>query len=370
MAGKAADVKGESSLQTPGFVNMTFRQPYGVCGAIIPWNAPVTALTFKLAPALLAGNTMVAKSSEKAPLTSLFIGKLIMKAGFPPGVVNILSGTGVNCGSTMASHMDIRKISFTGSVQAGRAIRRAAADSNMKHITLELGGKSPLIIFEDADIEKAATASAFSILYNSGQVCIASTRVYVHSSILDQFCRLLVAAVGKMGTNPTGHTDPRDKRTIRGPQADKRQFDIIQKYLLDSKSAGHKVLTGGSRDGDQGFYIQPTVILNPAENSAVMREEIFGPVVCVRPFDTEEEVLILANDSEYGLYASTFTKDISRALRIAKGLESGTVGINCTSPMMTHDMPFGGVKQSGEGRELGAHALDDWTELKTVYICL
>lgn len=370
MAGKAVDVKGESSLQTPNFVNFTFRQPYGVCAAITPWNAPVTEFFFKVAPAVLAGNTIVAKSSEKAPLTSLLVAKLTQEAGFPRGVVNVLSGTGPNCGAAIASHMEIRKISFTGSARTGRAIKKAALESNLKHVTLELGGKSPLIIFEDADLEKAANAAAVSILYNSGQVCIASTRIYAHSSILKRFCELLVSAVRKQGTNPTDGKDPLLSATVRGPQADKAQFETILKYIRGSRDKGDKILTGGERDGEQGFYIQPAVILDPEEQSAVMREEIFGPVGCVRSFTTEEEVVRLANDTEYGLYASAFTRDLSRGLRMAKALESGTVGLNCTSPMMTFDMPFGGVKQSGEGRENGQHALDDWTELKTVYVGL
>jgi len=370
MAGKAADVKGESSLQTPNFVNLTFRQPYGVCAAIIPWNAPVTEFFFKAAPAVLAGNTIVVKSSEKAPLTILLVARFIQEAGIPRGVVNVLSGFGPTCGAAIASHMDIRKISFTGSARTGRAIKRLALESNLKHVTLELGGKSPLIIFEDADLEKAARAAAASILYNSGQVCIASTRIYVCSSVLASFCEILRLEIQKQGTNPSECANPLLKTTVRGPQVDKVQFDIILKYINDSRQTGGKILAGGGREGDKGFYIQPTIILNPEEQSTVMREEIFGPVVCVRPFETEEEALRLANDTEYGLYASAYTKDLTRALRVAKALESGSVGLNCTSPMMTLDMPFGGVKQSGEGRENGQHALDDWTELKTVYIGL
>ncbi|KIW78586.1 hypothetical protein Z517_08424 [Fonsecaea pedrosoi CBS 271.37] len=370
MAGKAADVKGESSLQTPNFVNFTFRQPYGVCAAITPWNAPVTELFFKVAPAVLAGNTIVVKSSEKAPLTSLLVAKLCREAGIPAGVINVLSGTGSICGAAIASHMEIRKISFTGSARTGRAIKKAALESNLKHVTLELGGKSPLIIFEDAELDRAASAAAFSILYNSGQVCIASTRIYVHASILERFCQLLVAAVRKQGGNPSEGNDPLVSTTVRGPQADKGQFESIMTYIAGSRKAGDQILVGGDREGDRGFYIQPTIILEPDEHSAVMREEIFGPVACVRSFQTEEEVLRLANDTEYGLYASAFTRDLSRAMRMARGLESGTVGLNCTSPMMTLDMPFGGIKQSGEGRENGQHALDDWTELKTVYVGL
>ncbi|KIW17962.1 hypothetical protein PV08_05157 [Exophiala spinifera] len=370
VAGKAADVKGESSLQTAGFVNLTFRQPYGVCAAIIPWNAPVTEFFFKVTPAVLAGNTIVLKSSEKAPLTSLLLARLCQEAQIPAGVINVLSGMGPTCGAAMASHMDIRKISFTGSARTGRAIKQAALESNLKHVALELGGKNPLIIFDDADLSKAANAAASSILYNSGQVCIASTRVYVHASILERFCDLFTSSLVKQAANPIKGNDPLSPFTVRGPQADKAQFTSIMKYITDSRKAGYKILTGGDREGERGFYIQPTIILNPEESSAVMREEIFGPVVCVRSFQTEEEVISLANETEYGLYASTFTRDLSRAMRMARSLEAGIVGLNCTSPMMTLDMPFGGVKQSGDGRENGQHALDDWTELKTVYIGL
>ncbi|PGH21287.1 hypothetical protein AJ80_03337 [Polytolypa hystricis UAMH7299] len=396
MAGKAADVQGESSLQTAGYVNVSFRQPYGVCAAIAPWNAPVTALTFKLAPAVLAGNTLVAKSSEKAPLTSLFLARLILRAGFPPGVINILSGTGPLCGAALASHMGIRKLSFTGSVGAGREIKKAAAASNLKNVTLELGGKSPMIVFNDADVQHAAVLSARSTLYNSGQVCTSSSRVYVHASIADDFCRRLVTALEELGANPPLRSTPEApgnsaiarlgnplaKSTVRGPQADKAQFDTIMGYLHGARESGYTILTGGDREvlssgrtgedahSSTGFFIQPTVIFNPPSSSAVMQEEIFGPVVCVAPFESEEEVLRLANDTEYGLYASVFTRDISRALRFVKGLESGAVGVNCTSPFMTHDMPFGGIKQSGEGRELGKRALDEWTEEKSVFIAL
>jgi aldehyde dehydrogenase (NAD+) len=368
-AGKATDIQGESSLQTANFVNLTFRQPFGVCGAIVPWNAPVTMLTFKLAAALITGNTLVAKSSEKAPLTCLFIGKLCQQAGIPPGVVNILSGTGLVCGNAMARHMEIRKISFTGSVSAGRAIKKAAAESNLKNVSLELGGKSPLIIFDDAEIEKAASLAAMSILSNSGQQCIASSRIYVQSSIAEEFSRKLVRAIEENGSNPSGN-DPLSYNTVRGPQGDKIQFDSIMRYLEDARASNYKFLTGGSREGDKGYFIKPTVIFNPDDKSKVMTEEIFGPVQCLSTFETEEEVMDRANDTEFGLYASVYTRDLSRALRVAKRFEAGTVGINTTSPMMTFDMPFGGWKGSGDGRELSNHSLAVWTELKSVYISL
>lgn len=370
VAGKATDIQGESSLQTPGFLNVTVRQPYGVCAAITPWNAPITMLSFKLGPALIAGNTLVVKSSEKAPLTSLYLGRLIVKAGFPPGVVNILSGYGLPCGNALASHMDIRKLSFTGSVGTGKLIKKAAAASNLKNVTVELGGKSPLLIFEDADLDKAAAGAARSILLNSGQACIASSRVYIQGSVAQEFSDKLVAILEESGANPPSSCDPLDPVTKRGPQAGQQQFDSILKFIEDAKSDGNEVLVGGNRETQTGFYLEPTVIAGAAASSRIMREEIFGPVICLNSFTDEEEAVALANDSEFGLYASVYTQDISRALRVAKTFESGTVGVNCTSPMMTHDMPFGGVKQSGEGKELGIAGVLAWTELKTIYIAI
>ncbi|KIW76448.1 hypothetical protein Z517_11194 [Fonsecaea pedrosoi CBS 271.37] len=370
MAGKATDVQGTSSTQTPGFLNLTLREPYGVCAAITPWNAPVTMLMFKMAPALIAGNTLVVKSSEKAPLTSLYVASLARAAGFPPGVLNVLSGFGTPCGAALASHMKIRKISFTGSVRTGKAIKEAAAKSNLKMVTLELGGKSPLVIFEDADLDKAAEAAAKSILLNSGQACIASTRVYVAKTAMEAFCQKFVQSLKDLGANPSSGNDPRVPGTRRGPQATQSQFESILSYIKEAERSGYGIIAGGKREGQRGFFVEPTIIYEPDEQSRVMREEIFGPVACVKGFETEEDVIRRANDSEFGLYASVYTKDISRALRVGRAFESGTVGINCTSPMMTHDMPFGGVKQSGEGRELGKTAVDDWTQLKTMYIAM
>jgi aldehyde dehydrogenase (NAD+) len=370
MAGKATDIQGESSLQTAGFVNVTLRQPYGVCAAITPWNAPVTMLTFKMAPALIAGNTLVVKSSEKAPLTSLYIAKLVREAGFPPGVLNILNGFGRPCGEALASHMKVRKISFTGSVGGGKAVQEAAARSNLKKVTLELGGKSPLVIFPDADLDKAAQGAALSILLNSGQACIASSRVYVHEDVAIEFRDRLAKALLKKGANPPGENNPLSPATKRGPQADGQQFARIQQYIQDARNSGTEIVTGGQREGNTGFFIQPTLVWQPPEQSRIMKEEVFGPVQCLTIFSDENDVLARANDSEFGLYASVYTRDLSRALRFATAFESGNVGVNVTSPMMTHDMAFGGLKQSGQGRELGQHGLDEWTELKTVYFAL
>jgi aldehyde dehydrogenase (NAD+) len=353
-------------LNTKDHVNITFRQPFGVCGGIIPWNIPLLMLINKVGPALVTGNTLVLKSSEKSPLSSLFVAKLAQEIGLPKGVLNVLSGFGRPCGEAIAKHMDIRKLSFTGSVIAGRAIKKAAAESNLKNVTLELGGKSPLVIFEDAELAKAIPAAAFSILANSGQACIASSRVYVHASIADKFMAGMKAAMVEMGKSG----DALVAGTRRGPQADKIQFDRVMSYLQSAKDEKIDIPLGGHREGEKGYFIEPTIIANAPEDSKVMKEEIFGPVVCINTFTDEEEVLEKANDTEYGLYASVFTKDISRALRVAKRLEAGSVGVNCTSPTMAIDMPFGGFKQSGDGRELSKYSTDYWTELKSVFIAL
>jgi aldehyde dehydrogenase (NAD+) len=365
-AGRALDVTGDSSLNTAGMVNVSFRQPFGVCGAIVPWNVPLAMVAMKSAPALITGNTLVLKSSEKSPLSALLFARLAQEVGIPKGVLNILSGYGRPCGEAIAKHMDIRKISFTGSAVAGRAIKKAAAESNLKNVTLELGGKSPLIIFEDADLAKAVPAAAFSILANSGQACIASSRVYVHEKIAPQFLEGMKTAMTQMGVS----ADPLAEGTMRGPQVDKIQFDRVMGYLNLAKEEGLEIPLGGGRERDTGYFVAPTIIANAPENSRVMKEEIFGPVVCINTFTDENEVLARANDTEYGLYSSLFTKDISRALRVAKKLEAGSVGVNCTSPTMAFDMPFGGFKQSGDGREMSRYAMDYWTELKSVFISL
>lgn len=366
-AGRAWDTHGDSSLNTPGFVNVTFRQPFGVTAGITPWNVPVAMVLFKLAPALVTGNTIVMKSSEKAPLAPIIVAKCCQEIGLPRGVFNLISGFGRPTGEALAKHMEVRKISFTGSTLTGRAIKKAAAESNLKKVSLELGGKSPLIIFPDADLAKAVPAAAMSILFNSGQVCVASIRLYVHADIASQFNAAMKNAVEDMGQSG----DPLTSTTAtRGPQVDKLQFNRVMDFLAYAKANDLEMLTGGDRERDTGFYIAPTIICNAPEDSHVMREEIFGPAVCINTFTDEEDVLRRANDSEYGLYASVFMRDISRALRIAKKLEAGSVGVNTTSPTIAFDMPFGGWKGSGDGRELSMYATDHWTELKSVYIAL
>ncbi len=309
---------------------MSLRQPYGIVAAIIPWNAPLVFLSKKLAPALIAGNCVILKTSEKAPLSSHLVATMLSEAGFPPGVVNVLHGHGLPSGDAISRHMRIRALSFTGSVRTGRAIQKAAADSNFKHLVFELGGKSPAVIFPDADLEDAAQVTQNSIFFHSGQTCFSNSRIYVHEDVADKFIDLFksVAAKRKLG-------DPLEKETTSGPQADKTQHDTVMKYLEEAKnsSSGEVIETDAKMPSQHGeLFVRPTILLNHPQDSAVLQEEIFGPVVAITTFKTEEEVLQKSNDTEYGLYAAVFTKDIDRAMRIAKGFESGMVGVNCTSP--------------------------------------
>ncbi|OQV09350.1 hypothetical protein CLAIMM_13480 [Cladophialophora immunda] len=307
---------------------------------------------------------MVLKTSEKSPLSCLVVARCMKEIGFPRGVLNILSGFGRPCGEAIAKHMDIRKLAFTGSTATGKAIKKVAAESNLKNVTVELGGKSPLIIFEDADLAQAAADAAFSITVVSGQACMANSRVYVEESRAREFLDLIKAEINKIGTSG----DPLATGTLRGPQADRVQYERILSFLDLAREEKLEVALGGDRENKTGYYIQPTVIYNAPDQSRLVKEEIFGPVLCLFTFTDEAEVLRRANDTEYGLYASVYTRDIKRALRVSKKLQAGTVGVNVTSPTTSLDLPFGGWKESGEGRELGKHALDSWTEVKTVLI--
>ncbi|QDS72448.1 hypothetical protein FKW77_009480 [Venturia effusa] len=365
---EAAWPKGDTSLNTPGYINMTFRQPIGVVGAIIPWNVPIILLSHKLGPALAAGCTIVLKSSEKAPLSSIKIAQLVKEAGFPPGVVNVIAGYGQPSGSTLSAHMDVRCINFTGSGPTGKLVSIAAAKSNLKRVILELGGKSPTIIFDDADLEKAAIETAFSIKYVSGQACVANSRIYVQNTCADKFKELFTKAF--VAIQPG---NPMDTATTHGPQADEIQFNRVQEYLRLVKEGQGKVETGGGAlklEGGNGFFIEPTIITGQAEDARPMKEEIFGPVVNINVFKTEREAIAKAVDSEYGLYSAVYSKNIDRAMRVAKAMEAGTVGINCTSPTLAKDGAFGGYKQSGQGREGIGYSLDNYLEHKTVLLKL
>ncbi|KAI1029168.1 hypothetical protein LB503_013343 [Fusarium chuoi] len=355
-------IQGQASLNTPGYVTMTLRQPFGVVGAIIPWNAALLFFAGKTAPALITGNTVVLKSSEKAPFGAAKFAELIHKAGFPPGVFNVISGHGNPSGAALSSHMDVRAISFTGSGRTGRAIQEAAAKSNLKKVILELGGKSPVIIFDDADIEQAAKDTMHSIQWNSGQVCMANSRVYVQDTIAETF---IEASKKALAAAKPG--DPTQKGIDHGPQADKTQYETVLSYIDEGKKSGKLVQGGkGSYDKTGGFFIEPTIFLDTAENAKIMKEEIFGPVVNINVIKTEEEAVQKANDTEYGLYAAVYTKNIDRAMRVTQQLNSGYVGINCTSPTTARDLPFGGYKSSGQGREGWLYSMDNFLEVKSV----
>ncbi|KAJ5085854.1 hypothetical protein N7532_010625 [Penicillium argentinense] len=353
-------VQGTASSNTPGILSMTVKEPYGVAALIIPWNFPLMMFSMKMAAALAAGNTVVLKSSEKAPLTSIFAAKLIEKAGFPPGVVNIIAGYGNPTGAALASHMTVRCISFTGSSLTGQKIQAAAAKSNMKHVHMELGGKSPAVIFEDADLEAAAAATQFSIRFNSGQVCIANSRIYVQESIAEKFMHVFKAQFSQFQLG-----DPLDPATVQGPQIDVLQYKRIQEYLGIGAKDGSLTVGG---DANEGFFIKPTIFENLPDDSRVMREEIFGPVVAINTFKTEEEAIRKANDTEFGLYASVFTRDLDRAVRLSRALEAGTVGVNCTSPTNAKDAAFGGYKMSGTGREGLLYSIDNFVQTKSILI--
>ena len=316
----------------------------------------------KTAPALATGNVVIVKPSEKTPLGSLAVAKLFDQAGFPPGVVQVVTGPG-STGALLAEHMRIRKISFTGSIQTGRKIQEASARSNLKRVTLELGGKSPAIIFEDANLDNALTWTANAILTRSGQMCMAASRVYVQRSIADEFIRKCVQKI-REAVHDLG--DPQDPEVKGGPLVDQSQFERV-KWMIERGRSEAELVVGGVQHGSQGFFMEPTVFLNPKPDAEIYKNEVFGPVSVVRTFETEEEVLRLANDTEYGLMAGVFTKDVTRALRASARLESGVVGVNCVS-MLHLQAPFGGKKQSGTGREFGEYALRLFTEPKTVLI--
>ncbi|KAI8935699.1 hypothetical protein NX059_007220 [Plenodomus lindquistii] len=364
---EAAYPQGHTSLNTPGFLNMSLRQPYGVVGIIIPWNAPLVFFSKKVAPAVAAGNCVVVKSSEKAPLTSWKLSQWISKCGFPPGVINVLSGHGQTSGAALASHMKVRALSFTGSTRTGRTIQIAAATSNLKKVIFELGGKSPALIFQDADIEQAAKETENSIMWNSGQTCMANSRIYVHESVKDGFVQAFAKHARKRVLG-----DPTDLATTNGPQADKIQHATVQKYIDMGTRDAESTITASTHQSldthTHSLHVPPTILLNVPPTSPLTTEEIFGPVVIINTFATEAEAIRLANDTEFGLYAALYTRDLERAMRVGKKLESGMVGVNCTGPTGCWDLPFGGWKGSGLGRESLLGSLEEYMEVKSMYV--
>lgn len=357
---------GESFPQDDGFLKIVRNEPLGVTAGVVPWNAPIGTIGLKAAPALATGNCFILKPSEKTPLSSLALGSLIKEAGFPPGVFQVVAGDGTT-GALIASHMRIKKVSFTGSIATGKKIQEMAAKSNLKRVTLELGGKSPAVVFDDCNIDNAVAWCANAITANTGQVCFAASRVYVQEGIYDKFIEKYKEA---MQAKKKDIGDPKDEATVMGPLVDEAQFKRVTGFIsrAQSENAG-KLLVGGQRIGDKGYYIEPTVFTDIDPTSEIHCQEVFGPVSVVKKFKTEEEVMELSNNTNFGLMAGVFTQDINKAMRIASEFDSGMVGVNCVS-LMFMQTPFGGSKESGLGRECGIHALKAFTEMKTVMVNL
>ncbi|KAL1637160.1 hypothetical protein SLS56_000818 [Neofusicoccum ribis] len=364
-AGWADKIAGQTFPDEDGTYRIVRYEPIGVCAGVGAWNASPSTFAWKCAPALAAGNTVIYKGSEKSPLGVLALGELVKEAGFPPGVIQLLSGPG-STGALLAAHAGVAKISFTGSAATGRKIQEAATRSNMKRVTLELGGKSPAIVFDDADLDNAVAHCSLGFLLNSGQVCIAASRTFVHEPVAAAFTAALKAAFEATADamrDPAKATDPMQ---ALGPLADRAQFDRVMGFIERGRAEA-ELLTGGGRVGEKGLFVEPTIFVNPKEGAEVYREEVFGPVSTVRTFKTEEEAVALANDTTYGLSATLYTQSISRALRVSAQLETGTVGVNSSfSP--NPQTPFGGVKQSGQGRELGYQGLLAYLDTKTIHI--
>ncbi len=370
MAGWATKIEGHtipiSVLYAPGarFHAYTLREPVGVVGQIIPWNFPLLMAAWKLGPALAAGNCVVLKPAEQTPLSALRLGELIQEAGIPDGVVNIVTGFGETAGAALAAHPDVDKIAFTGSTEVGKLIVHAAA-GNLKKVSLELGGKSPNIIFKDVgNLETAIAGAANAIFFNHGQCCCAGSRLMVERDIFDDVVAGVAEHAKKIklgpGLNPA---------TQMGPLVSQEQLSRVTNYMHQGKQAGACYVTGGMRAGERGYFVQPTVIKNVKPDMSIVREEIFGPVVVAEPFTKAEELVPRANQTEYGLAAGIWTRDLSKAHRIASELRAGTVWINCYN-VFDAALPFGGYKQSGWGREMGGEALELYTETKAVVVGL
>jgi aldehyde dehydrogenase (NAD+) len=363
-AGWADKNHGKTIPVNGNFFCYTKHEPVGVVGQIIPWNFPLLMQAWKLGPALSMGCTVVMKPAEQTPLTALRVGELIMEAGFPEGVVNLLPGYGPTAGAAIARHYDVDKVAFTGSTEVGKLIMKAAAETNLKRVTLELGGKSPNIVFADADMDEAIEGSHQALFFNQGQCCCAGSRLFVEEKAYDEFVEKSVARAKKRTVG-----NPFDTNTEQGPQVDQDQFNKVMGYIESGKSEKAKLATGGSRVGDKGYFIEPTIFTDVQDNMKIAQEEIFGPVMAILKFKNIDEVVERANKNMYGLAAAVWTKDITKAHAIADSVRAGTVWVNCYD-VFDAGAPFGGFKQSGIGRELGEYGLANYTEVKTVTVKL
>ncbi|MDQ3706806.1 MAG: aldehyde dehydrogenase family protein [Chloroflexota bacterium] len=364
-AGAATKITG-NTIPVPGnFLNYTVREPVGVCAQIVPWNYPIMMAAWKVAPALAAGNTVILKPASATPLTALLLGEICLEAGIPAGVVNVLAGPGAEIGAYLAEHPGVDKVAFTGETETGRTIMRTAAGT-LKRVSLELGGKSPNIVFEDADIDHAVNGSLFAIYYSAGQSCEARSRLFVQQSVYEQFVEQFVDKAGRLKVG-----DPLDGGTQVGSLISPAQLERVDRYVRLGEEEGGQVLAGGRRaegDGlDRGNFYMPTVLAGVSNKARVSQEEIFGPVVNIMPFQTEAEAVQLANDVVFGLAGTLWTKDVGRAHRVAGQIRSGVVTVN-TPYTAFPGLPFGGYKQSGFGRELSMESLDLYTELKSVLL--